>query len=53
MSELMRKAALSRTPLGRWGEPHEIAATAAFLASDDASFITGQWISPNGGLFIG
>jgi 3-oxoacyl-[acyl-carrier protein] reductase len=53
ISELMRKAVLSRTPLGRWGEPEEIAATAAFLASDDASFITGQWLSPNGGLFIG
>jgi len=53
MSELVRKAVLSRTPLGRWGEPEEIAATAAFLASDDASFVTGQWISPNGGLFIG
>ena len=53
MSELVRKAVLSRTPLGRWGEPEEIAATAAFLACDDASFITGQWISPNGGMFIG
>jgi 3-oxoacyl-[acyl-carrier protein] reductase len=53
MSELMRKAVLGRTPLGRWGLPEEIAATALFLASDDASFITGQWISPNGGLFIG
>ena len=53
MSDLMRKAVLSRTPLGRWGLPEEIAATALFLASDDASFVTGQWISPNGGLFIG
>lgn len=53
MSDLVRKAVLARTPLGRWGLPEEIAATAAFLASDDASFITGQWISPNGGLFIG
>jgi 3-oxoacyl-[acyl-carrier protein] reductase len=53
MSELVRKAVLARTPLGRWGEPEEIASTAAFLASDDASFVTGQWISPNGGLFIG
>jgi len=50
---LMRKAVLSRTPLGRWGMPDEIAATALFLVSDDAAFITGQWISPNGGLFIG
>jgi 3-oxoacyl-[acyl-carrier protein] reductase len=53
MSELMQKVILSRTPLGRWGEPEEIAATAAFLASDDASFYTGQWLSPNGGLVIG
>ena len=53
MSDLVRRAVLSRTPLGRWGEPEEIAATAAFLASDDASFVTGQWISPNGGLYIG
>jgi 3-oxoacyl-[acyl-carrier protein] reductase len=53
ISSLMRTAVLARTPLGRCGEPDEIAATALFLASDDASFITGQWISPNGGLFIG
>jgi 3-oxoacyl-[acyl-carrier protein] reductase len=53
VTDLMRQAVLARTPLGRWGEPDEIAATALFLASDDASFITGQWISPNGGLFIG
>jgi NAD(P)-dependent dehydrogenase (short-subunit alcohol dehydrogenase family) len=44
---------ISRTPLGRWGEPEEIAATALFLASDDASYFTGQWLSPNGGLFMG
>jgi 3-oxoacyl-[acyl-carrier protein] reductase len=50
---LMRKAVLSRTPLSRFGLPEEIAATALFLVSDDASFITGQWLSPNGGLFIG
>jgi 3-oxoacyl-[acyl-carrier protein] reductase len=53
VSELVRKAVLSRTPLGRWGLPEEVAATAVFLASDEASFVTGQWISPNGGLFIG
>lgn len=39
-----------QTPLGRLGQPDEIAAAAAFLASDEASFITGQWLSPNGGL---
>ncbi len=39
----------SRTPLGRVGEPEEIAAIAAFLASDDASYITGQTIFADGG----
>ena len=53
ISELSRKALLSRTPMGRVGEPREIAATALFLASDESSFTTGQWLSPNGGLFIG
>lgn len=36
-------------PLGRWVEPREMAYTTAFLASDEASFITGQVIGPNGG----
>jgi NAD(P)-dependent dehydrogenase (short-subunit alcohol dehydrogenase family) len=40
---------LSRTPMGRVGEPEEVAATAAFLASDDASYITGQIIHVDGG----
>jgi len=53
MTDLMRKATISRTPLGRYAEPREVAQTALFLASDDSSFFTGQWLSPNGGLFIG
>lgn len=40
---------LSRTPLGRIGEASEIASIAAFLASDDASYITGQTIYADGG----
>jgi glucose 1-dehydrogenase len=44
-----RAKILSRTPLGRVGEPSEIAAVAAFLASDDASYITGQTIYADGG----
>lgn len=53
MPPLLRAAVVSRTPLNRWGEPEEVAATALFLASDDSSFFTGQWLSPGGGLFIG
>lgn len=44
-----KNSILSRTPLGRIGEPREIAAIAAFLASDDASYITGQTIFADGG----
>lgn len=40
---------LSRTPLGRYGEPEEVAGVAAFLASDDSSYLTGQTIYPDGG----
>jgi 3-oxoacyl-[acyl-carrier protein] reductase len=53
MSPLLRMAVVSRTPLGRWAEPREVATVALFLASDDSGFVTGQWISPNGGLYIG
>lgn len=41
--------ALSRTPLGRVGEPSEVASIAAFLASDDASYVTGETIYVDGG----
>jgi NAD(P)-dependent dehydrogenase (short-subunit alcohol dehydrogenase family) len=44
-----RRKILARTPLGRAGEPEEVAAVASFLASDDASYITGQTIYPDGG----
>ncbi len=44
-----RKRILSRTPLGRVGEPSEIASIAAFLVSADASYITGQTIYADGG----
>ena len=44
-----RAKVMSRTPIGRLGEPSEIASVAAFLASDDASYITGQTIYPDGG----
>ncbi|MEF2072247.1 SDR family NAD(P)-dependent oxidoreductase [Consotaella aegiceratis] len=58
MTDLLRAVALdeeanqrilSRTPLGRIGDPAEIASIAAFLASDDASYITGETIYADGG----
>lgn len=40
---------LSRTPMGRMGEPEEIAHVAVFLASAEASYLTGQTLYPDGG----
>lgn len=51
-SDDARRAVLSRTPIGRCGEPAEVASVAAFLASEDASYITGQTIYPDGGRLI-
>jgi len=48
-NEAARERVLSRTPLGRFGQPEEIAAIAAWLASDEASYITGQTIYADGG----
>ncbi len=45
----MRDTLAAQTPIGRWGEPREIAAAALFLACDDSSFMVGQVVSPNGG----
>ena len=45
-------ALADETPLGRIGTPREAAAAIAFLASDEASFLTGQVVAPNGGLVV-
>jgi NAD(P)-dependent dehydrogenase (short-subunit alcohol dehydrogenase family) len=44
-----RHKLLSRTPMGRLGEPDEVARVAVFLASEDASYMTGQTVYPDGG----
>ena len=40
---------LSRTPLGRFGSPEEVASIAVFLACEDSSYVTGQTIYQDGG----
>ncbi|MCB1505491.1 MAG: acetoacetyl-CoA reductase [Hyphomicrobiaceae bacterium] len=49
---VLEKAILPQIPVGRLGEPEEIARCVAFLAADDAGFITGSTISANGGQFF-
>ncbi|MCC7365431.1 MAG: glucose 1-dehydrogenase [Dehalococcoidia bacterium] len=44
---------LSGIPMGRFGRPEDIANTALFLASDEASYFTGEILFPDGGLFTG
>jgi len=48
-SDEARRRLLSRTPMKRLGEPDEVARVAVFLASDDASYMTGQTVYPDGG----
>ncbi|HWS75535.1 MAG TPA: SDR family oxidoreductase [Quisquiliibacterium sp.] len=48
-SEAARHKLLSRTPMKRLGEPDEVAKVAVFLAGDDASYMTGQTVYPDGG----
>jgi acetoacetyl-CoA reductase len=50
--EKVRESIIAQIPAGRLGEPEEIARCVAFLASDDAGFITGSTISANGGQFF-
>ena len=50
--EKVRESIIAQIPVGRLGEPEEIARCVAFLASDDAGFVTGSTISANGGQFM-
>jgi 3-oxoacyl-[acyl-carrier protein] reductase len=52
-SERFRDTYLSQIPLGRWGAADEVAQPVCFLLSDQASYITGQHVSVNGGYTIG
>lgn len=50
--KVMNEVILPQIPVGRLGEPDEIARAVVFLASDDAAFITGSTISANGGQYM-
>jgi NAD(P)-dependent dehydrogenase (short-subunit alcohol dehydrogenase family) len=49
MADKYRQEILSQTPLGRMARPEEIARAAVFLASDEASYITGAGLEVSGG----
>ena len=49
LSEGWRRAKAAELPLGRFGEPHEVAETVAFLVSDGAALYVGQTLGPNSG----
>ena len=48
----LKDSMMKLIPLGRWGKPEEIAAAVAFLASDEAAYITGQVLSVDGGMMM-
>jgi 3-oxoacyl-[acyl-carrier protein] reductase len=50
LTEAQREAILPTIPVGRWGQTEDIAQTVTFLASDAASYITGQTLAVDGGM---
>lgn len=52
LDERLVSSMLDAVPMARMGQPHEIAAAVSFLASDDASYITGEVLAVNGGMYM-
>jgi 3-oxoacyl-[acyl-carrier protein] reductase len=52
LPEEVKQKILASVPLGRMGTPEDIAAAAKFLASDEASYITGHVLAVNGGMYM-
>lgn len=52
LDERLLNSMLDAVPMGRMGQPEEIAAAVSFLASDDASYITGAVLAVNGGMYM-
>jgi acetoacetyl-CoA reductase len=50
--DVLEKNILPLVPLGRLGEPEEVARCVLFLAADDSSFITGSTLTANGGQYM-
>jgi len=53
LGEEQTAALLSKIPMARYGQPEEVAAVVAFLASDQAGYITGETVHVNGGMYMG
>src|SRR3979411_2872981 len=53
LSEELKQSAVKQIPLGRVGSPEDVANAVAFLASEDASYITGHVLNVNGGMLMG
>ncbi len=52
LSDAQRSAILDKIPLGKIGEPEDVAAAVSYLASDGAAYVTGQVLSVNGGMYV-
>jgi 3-oxoacyl-[acyl-carrier protein] reductase len=52
LSDEVKNAMMAQIPLGKLGQPEDVAAAAVFLASPDADYVTGQVLSVNGGMYM-